>query len=83
MQEPFRTLVARMAMAELARPVCGCDSANRELYRWQFDLSQTARGDELFSIAPEDLANPFGTRRGHVLAWKAVKNLRHLTGILA
>lgn len=83
MQEPFRTIVARMAMAELARPVCGCDSANRELYRWQFDLSQTARGDELFAISPENLNNPFGVRRGHVYAWKAVQNLRQLTGILA
>lgn len=83
MQGPFRTLVARMAMAELARPVCGCDAANRELYYWQFDLSQTARGDELFGISPENLNNPFGTRRGHVYAWKAVQNLRQLTGILA
>lgn len=82
MQEPFRTLVARMAMAELARPVCGCDSANRELYRWQFEVSQTARGDELFAISPEDLNNPFGTRRGHIFAWKYVRNKRHLTGIL-
>ena len=83
MQEPFRTLVARMAAAELARPVCGCDAANRELYHWQFDLSQTARGDELFGISPENLNNPFGTRRGHVYAWKAVQNLRQLTGFLA
>ena len=83
MQEPYRTVVARMAAAELARPICGCDAANRELYRWQFDLSQTARGDELFSIAPDDLNNPFGVRRGHVYAWKMVKHLRQLRGILA
>lgn len=83
MQEPYRTLVARMAAAELARPICGCDSANRELYRWQYDLAQTARGDELFAISPQDLNNPFGTRRGHVWAWKQVMGLRHLRGILA
>lgn len=83
MQEPYRTVVARMAAAELARPICGCDAANRELYRWQFDLSQTARGDELFSISPEDLNNPFGTRRGYVYAWKMIKHLRQLAGILA
>jgi hypothetical protein len=29
--------------------------ANRELYHWQFDLSQTARGDELFGISQENL----------------------------
>lgn len=83
MQEPFRTVVARLAAAELARPVCGCDAANRELYHWQFDLSQTARGDELFGISQENLNNPFGTRRGHVQAWKFVLDQQHLTGILA
>lgn len=83
MQEPYRTIVARMAAAELTRPVCGCDSANRELYRWQFDLSQTARGDELFSISPEDLNNPFGVRRGQVYAWKMVRRLQQTQGILA
>jgi hypothetical protein len=82
MQEPYRTIVARMAAAELTRPVCGCDSANRELYRWQFELSQTARGDELFSISPEDLNNPFGTRRGQVYAWKMVRRLMQQQGIL-
>lgn len=83
MQEPFRTIVARLAAAELARPVCGCDSANRELYHWQFDLSQTARGDELFGISQENLNNPLGTRRGHVQAWKFIMDQQHLTGILA
>lgn len=83
MQEPFRTVVARLAAAELTRPVCGCDSANRELYRWQFDISQTARGDELFGISPENLNNPLGTRRGHVQAWKFIMDQQQLTGILA
>ena len=83
MQEPYRTIVARMAAAELSRPVCGCDSANRELYRWQFEVSQTARGDELFAISPEDLANPFGTRRGHIYAWKYVRKLQQTPGFLA
>lgn len=83
MQEPYRTIVARLAAAELARNVCGCEEANREIYRWQFDLSQTARGDELFAISQQNLDNPFGTRRGQVYAWKAVQNLRQLTGFLA
>lgn len=83
MQEPFRTVVARLAAAELTRPVCGCDSANRELYRWQFEISQTARGDELFGISPENLNNPLGTRRGHVQAWKFILDQQQLAGILA
>ena len=83
MQEPYRTVVARLAAAELARNVCGCEQANRALYYWQFDLSQTARGDELFGISPENLNNPLGTRRGQVYAWKFIMDQQHLTGILA
>lgn len=83
MQEPYRTVVARLAAAELARNVCGCEQANRALYHWQFDLSQTARGDELFGISPENLNNPLGTRRGHVYAWKFIQDQQQLTGILA
>ncbi len=83
MQEPFRTIVARLAAAELSRPVCGCDAANRELYHWQFDISQTARGDELFGISQENLNNPLGTRRGHIQAWKFIMDQQQLTGILA
>lgn len=83
MQEPFRTVVARLAAAELARNVCGCDQANKQIYYWQHDLAQTARGDELFSISGENLNNPFGTRRGQVYAWKAVQNLQQLRGFTA
>ena len=83
MQEPYRTVVARLAAADLARNVCGCEQANRALYYWQFDLSQTARGDELFGISPENLNNPFGTRRGQVYAWKFIMDQQQLTGILA
>lgn len=83
MQEPYRTVVARLAAAELARNVCGCEQANRALYYWQFDLSQTARGDELFGISPENLNNPLGTRRGQVYAWKFIQDQQQLTGILA
>jgi hypothetical protein len=83
MQEPYRTVVARLAAADLARNLCGCEQANRALYYWQFDLSQTARGDELFGISPENLNNPLGTRRGQVHAWKFIMDQQQLTGILA
>lgn len=83
MQEPYRTIVARLAAAELARPVCGCEQANKQIYYWQHDLAQTARGDELFSISQNNLDNPLGTRRGHVYAWKAIQNLAQTTGFLA
>lgn len=84
--DPFwATVVARLAAAELARPICGCEDANRELYRWQFDLARTSgAGDEAYgAISADDLNNPYGTRRGHVFAWRAVQAHQPLRGFLA
>lgn len=76
----YATTVFRLALAELARPVCACDQANKERYEWQLDLARTGgNADEAFgAISAEDLSNPLGTRRGHVAAWRLIKRLRHL-----
>lgn len=70
-------IVARLAMAELDRDICGCNSANRTLWRWQTDLAQTGGNNDVSfqAVSPEQLNNPFGTRRGAVYAWNQVKNL--------
>jgi hypothetical protein len=85
MQEPWRTVVARYAAAELARPICGCDSASRELFRWQLDLARSSgNADEAYgAINPNDLDNPLGTRRGHVQAWRFIRQRRAYQGFLA
>lgn len=72
----WQTIIARLAAAELGGRICACDAANAEMYQWQFDLSRAAGANsEQYSIAPEDLRNPFGTRRGQVYAWQQVKRL--------
>jgi hypothetical protein len=81
MEHRYRVIVARFAIAELARMICACDGSNRELHKWQFDLSRSAGvGDEQYRIADRDLNNPFGTARGHVYAWQEVENVRILRG---
>ena len=82
MDRRYAVGVARLAAAELARPICACDESNRELYRWQFDLARTGgANDESYQMtAMDDFDNPFGTRRGHVYAWKLVKQFRVLSG---
>lgn len=78
----MQVVVARMAAAELGRKVCGCDQANRELYRWQFDRAlSSGANDETYGVAEEDLLNPFGTRLGHVFAWREVQRLALIRGI--
>ena len=84
MDRKWQIVVARLAAAELAGKICACDTANRELYRWQFDLARSAGvNDEQYSISQNDLDNPLGTRAGQVAAWKVAKNERILIGVLA
>ena len=85
MQEFFKGIVARLALAELTERISACDIANRNIYHWQFDLARTSgNADESFgAINSSDLNNPFGgTRRGHVYAWRMVKQLNTIKGIV-
>jgi hypothetical protein len=82
MERGMQPVVARLAAAELARPIAACRETNQELYRWQFDMTTAGRGDELFNTNDPDLLdNPFGFRRGHVWAWKQVRRLDLMGGI--
>lgn len=77
----YQVIVARMACAELSTRICACDTANREIYRWQYDHARTAgANDEQYAVSPEDLNNPFGTRAGQVYAWKEVSRLQKMVG---
>ena len=84
MARRWQTIVARMAMAELPERLAACDVANKELWRWQFDLARSAgANDEAYgAVSARDLENPFGTRRGHVFAWRAIQQLMTATGLL-
>jgi len=64
-------IVARFAAAELTHRICACDTANRELYRWQHDWALD-QGGNLGQRAQE---NPFGTRGGAIYAWERVRHL--------
>lgn len=79
----WQIIVARLAAAEMAQKVSACDVANKSLAHWSFDLSRTGgNNDERFAISAQDLDNPLGQRRGHVWAWKEVKNLRITPGLI-
>lgn len=80
MNPRFRRMMARFSAAELSGSICACDSANRELYDAQFDLSR-AGGDEQYSTTPEMLGNEFGRRRGQFEAWQFVKSAALRRGV--
>lgn len=77
----FREIVPIMAAAELARPISGCAEANRLLYYWQQDLSKVGAEKDLYASSADIMDNPFGTRRGHVYAWRKVMHLARGEGI--
>lgn len=77
----YREIVPIMAAAELAKPISGCAEANRLLYYWQQDLSKVGADKDLYATSADIMDNPFGTRRGHVYAWKKVVHLARGEGI--
>lgn len=82
MKQNYQVAVARLAAAEMANKIASCDAANRELFRWQFDLARAAgANDEQYRIGDDELSNPLGTRAGHVYAWKVIRELRVLGGV--
>lgn len=82
MQKSMRTLVSRLASAEMTRRICACDAANREWSNWQFDVSRI-NTPETYQASLDVLNNPLGTRRGHIYAWQQIKSLAKVVGMLA
>lgn len=81
MEVTWQQAIARLALAELGNPLCACKDRviNQDTYHWQFDVSRAAgANDEQYAVSGEDLNNPFGTRRGHIDAWKKIKYLNRI-----
>jgi hypothetical protein len=69
----WQSIVARLAAAELARGICGCDTAQRGVANWQNDARATIPNAATYAYSAGDLDNPFGTRLGQIAAWKSVQ----------
>lgn len=77
----LRAMVCQLAGAEAKRRICACRETNEKLFDLQQDLTLESTQSERYSVAPEDLSNPFGTRRGHVKAWRTASDLILRRGI--
>lgn len=82
MDDQWARIVSYFAASKLDRPVCACSKAQFE--QWQQDLSFSGGSDETgsYTLSPSDLANPFGTRRGAVQAWRRARTLPIGHGVL-
>lgn len=67
-------VIAWLATARLDRPLCGCSYLEGLVQKMQDDLSLVTPTSSHFA-SDDVLNNPFGTKRGEVMAWKRVKDL--------
>jgi hypothetical protein len=70
----WQQTIAWLATARLERPFCSCDNVVDLVKDLRSDLSVTG-GPLGYNITLEDLSNPFGTRKGAVLAWRRISKL--------
>lgn len=77
MEPAWARAVAFLSLKYLSRPICGCDNV-RELHkRMNNDLALNfgdTQSNVSYQITDRDLANPFGTERGALIAWNLVKS---------
>jgi len=72
MRHAFIKAISYMATARLVGGICGCDRISTLVDWLQEDVSRLSQGASFFTPG-EILINPFGTRRGEVVAYKACR----------
>lgn len=75
------TAIAWIATARLERPFCAGTNLTALCKRLRRDTAVT--GQQGFQLTNDDLANPFGTRVGEIMAWRKIGNLveNNLVGV--
>jgi len=72
MANQYMRAVVLLATSRLDRPICGCLAD--VFAQKQADLAFSGGATELakYNITKDDLANPFGTKRGAIEAWRII-----------
>jgi hypothetical protein len=70
MAKKWQQVVSMLATAELKRRICACRETNERVHDLQLDMALQATETERYQRSTQDMDNPFGTRLGHISAWK-------------
>jgi hypothetical protein len=73
--------IAWLATARLERNICACNNAHALAADLRRDLAFTPSDGGSFILSDEDLANPFGTKKGEVMCWKRISKLTPQLGV--
>ncbi len=74
--------IAWLATARLERPPCACNNVVAVFNEWRQDLA-TIGGETGHLLSERLLDNPFGTRRGEIMAWNRVSRMARRKGKVA
>jgi hypothetical protein len=75
MAKKWQQVVSILATAELKRRICACRDANERVHELQLDMALQSTETERYQRSQRDLDSPFGTRLGHIQAWKMSSDL--------
>lgn len=70
----YAQAIAWMATARLERPFCSCGALAALAEDLRTDVAMLSERQS-FSITPQLLSNPFGTRKGEIMAWQRISKL--------
>lgn len=70
MAKVWQQVVTMFAAAELKRRICACRDINERLHDLQLDMALESTETERYARSQRDMDSPFGTRLGHIQAWK-------------
>jgi hypothetical protein len=70
MAKKWQQVVTMLAAAEVKRRIVACRETNERLHDLQMDMALQATETERYQRSQKDMDNPFGTRLGHIQAWK-------------
>jgi len=66
--------IAWLATARLERPFCSCANVTSLAHKLRTDLALLSERQS-FSITPELLSNPLGTKYGEIQAWQRISKM--------
>jgi hypothetical protein len=75
--------IAWLATARLERPICACNNSHVMAMDLKRDLAFTPADGGNYILSDDDLSNPFGTRKGEVMAWRKISKLIERTPSVA
>lgn len=75
LKRTYAEAIAWIATARLERNFCACGALTSLAIDLRTDLTRSDRNGPTFIMSDRDIDNPFGTRKGEVMAWRRFSRL--------